>query len=134
MRFFTLEEAEAAIPQLEKIFTSALEIKARAQVKIENIEELEALESPDLARLVIERAQLDFLAKSFEEVLGRIAEIGAALKGIEPALVDFPSHLENIGDVYLCWKSGERRITQYHGMDESFLNRKPIFQREEKPV
>ena len=58
--------------------------------------------------------------------------MGADLKGIEPALVDFPSHLENVGDVYLCWKRGEGRITHYHGMDEGFLNRKPISQREEK--
>ena len=55
----------------------------------------------------------------------KIVDMGALPKGVQPALVDFPSHLEG-REVYLCWKLGDKKLTHSHGTDEGFANRRPL--------
>ena len=117
MRVFTFDEAEACIPRLEKIFEVATEIKGRAEQKLAMVRALEAKGGPDPAQLAIERAQLEFLSKSLEEALKGVEQMGAVLKGLEPALVDFPFKMKG-QQVFLCWRAGEKRIAHYHGVEE----------------
>lgn len=124
MRHFTLEEAEALIPELEGIYKSIAEIVERAEAKAERVRALER-EGLDAAALAIERSQLQFLAGSANEFLQKIVDLGAEPKGLSPALVDFPHRLGG-RDVFLCWKLGEKRITHYHGLDEGFAGRKRL--------
>lgn len=124
MKHFTREEAEALIPELEKIYRSIGEVVERAQAKAENVRRLEQEDSGD-AELAIERSQLQFLAGSVNELLQKVVDLGAEPKGLSPALVDFPHRL-NGRDVYLCWKLGEKRITHYHGTDEGYAGRKRL--------
>lgn len=124
MRLFTFEEAEACLPRLEKIFEVAADIKGRAEEKLAKVRALEK-KGEDPAQLAIERAQLEFLSKSLEEALKGVEQMGAVLKGLDPALVDFPFSLEG-EQVYLCWKAGERRIAHYHGVEEGFAGRRPL--------
>lgn len=124
MRFFTFDEAEACLPRLEKIFAVAADIKGRAEEKLARVRALEK-KGEDPAQLAIERAQLEFLSKSLEEALKGVEQMGAVLKGLDPALVDFPYTLEG-EQVCLCWKAGETRITHYHGVEEGFAGRRPL--------
>lgn len=124
MKRFTLEEAEALIPDLERIFDAALELAAKAEAKAEQVRRLEASQG-DPAQLAIERGQLLFLAGGINDWLKRIQDLGAVVKGIEPALVDFPSRLGG-REVYLCWRLGEKSVTHYHGVEEGFAGRKPL--------
>ncbi len=124
MRYFTLAEAEALLPELEKIYAAVAELAARAEAKAERIR---ALEGPrgDATQLAIERSQFQFLANSVHERLQEVVDLGAVPKGLAPALVDFPSRLGG-REVYLCWKLGEERIGFYHGIEEGFAGRKPL--------
>lgn len=124
MRYFTLEEAEALIPELEAVYQAIGEIVARAEVKAEKVRRLEA-GGEEAAELAIERSQLQFLAGSANEQMRKIVDLGAEPKGFSPALVDFPHRLDG-RDVYLCWKLGEKKITHYHGMDEGFAGRRRL--------
>lgn len=124
MKFFTHKEAEALIPELEKIYKTISEIVARAEVKADQVRRLEESGS-DEAALAIERSQLQFLAVSANDCLQKVVDMGAEPKGLSPALVDFPCRLGG-RDVYLCWKLGENKITHYHGMDDGFSGRKPL--------
>lgn len=121
---FTVKEAEALIPELEKIYAAISEIVARAEAKSAGVRRLEA-EGAAEAVLVIERSQLKFLAGSVNEWLQKVADLGAEPKGLSPALVDFPHRLAG-RDVYLCWKLGDKKITHYHRSDEGFAGRKPL--------
>lgn len=123
MKYFTLEEAEALIPRLEKIFSLANEIKARAEEKMEKTLAMEKQSRPDPVQKAIERSQLEFLIQSLEETLESIEKAGAVFKGMDPALVDFPFRL-NGREVYLCWKLGEKNIRHYHSLEEGFTGRK----------
>jgi hypothetical protein len=124
VRYFTPKEAEALIPELEKIYKTIGEIVARAEVKAQKARRLEESGS-DAAALAIERSQLQFLAGSANELLKKIVDLGAEPKGLAPALVDFPHRLGG-RDVYLCWKLGDKKITHYHGMDEGFAGRRRL--------
>lgn len=124
MKFFTVEEAEAVIPSLEGIFEAVAELTAQAEVKTASLRRLQEDDS-DPAAAAIERSQLQFLAAGINEWMQKIVDLGAVPKGVQPALVDFPSHLEG-REVYLCWKLGDKRLTHYHGMNEGFADRKPL--------
>lgn len=125
MKRFTLDEAEAMIPELEEIFESIANIAARAEVRARELRRLEDAEKADQAAIAIERGQLQFLVQGIDDWLRRIVELGAVPKGVEPALVDFPAVVEG-REGYLCWRLGEKRITHWHGVDEGFAGRKAL--------
>lgn len=120
MKYWKLSEAEAMIPQLEAIFEEVAELAAQAQAKAAALQKARGA-----AEAALERAQLEFLASQTTERLQKIADLGAVPKGLEPALVDFPSRVEG-RDAFLCWRLGEKRITHYHGFDEGFAGRRPL--------
>jgi len=124
VRYFTLAEAEALLPEIEKIYEAVSELAARAEAKGAAISKLEA-SGGDASQLAIERSQFQFLANSVHERLQDIVDLGAVPKGLAPALVDFPSRLGG-REVYLCWKLGEKRIAFYHGVEEGFSGRQPL--------
>ncbi len=124
MKYFTVEEAEALIPELEKLYGDIAEIAARAQQKAQKVNELK--DDPNaVTDAAIERAQLHFLANEITVRLQKVVDLGAVPKGLEPALVDFPHRLAG-RDVFLCWKLGDKRIGWYHGLEEGFSGRKAL--------
>lgn len=124
MRYFTLQEAEALLPELERLFGSVLELKAKAEKKYLKLRRMEA--GPARVQdLALERAQLEFLVEGMNEWLSKIRELGCLPKGLDPCLVDFPYRLSG-REVYLCWRLGERRIACYHGLEEGFAGRRSL--------
>ena len=125
MKHFTAEEADALIPELEKIFESIAELAAKAEVKAAGLRKRRDGGDADPAGEAIERSQLQFLAQGINEWMQKIVELGALPKGVDPALVDFPSRIDG-HEAYLCWKLGEKRVTHYHPVNEGFSTRKPL--------
>ncbi len=125
MKNFSVAEAEALIPELEKIFEAVAELAAKAELKAAGLRRREESGKADPAATAIERSQLQFIAQAINEQLQKIVALGALPKGVEPALVDFPSRLDG-RDVYLCWRLGDKAVTHYHGADEGFANRRPL--------
>ncbi len=124
MRRFSVAEAEALIPELEAIFADVAALAARAEEKASLLRRDEGAAEPS-ADAAIARAQIEFLARRAEERLSRVAELGALVKGVRPALVDFPHRLAG-RDVYLCWRLGETTVAHWHGTDEGFDRRRPL--------
>jgi hypothetical protein len=125
VKHFSVSEAEALIPELEKIFEAVAELAAKAELKASGLRRRQEEGDSDPAATAIERSQLQFIAQAINDQLQKIMELGALPKGVEPALVDFPSRLDG-RDVYLCWRLGDKTLTHYHGVDEGFSNRKPL--------
>ncbi len=124
MKYFTRQEAEALIPELERIFTDIGLLADRAEAKAEAAGRLEGA-GQNAAEIEIGKAQIRFLAEQIEALLGQIARLGALPKGVNPPLVDFPCRLKG-RDVFLCWRAGEKKISSYHGVDEGFAGRRPL--------
>ena len=125
MKRFTLDEAEALIPELEKIFEAVAELAAQAQARASQAQRLEERRPEATAEIQVAKSQVQFLTGQMEEKLQGIIELGALPKGLAPALVDFPARVGG-EDVFLCWKFGEKAITAYHGADDGFSGRKPL--------
>lgn len=126
MKHYTVEEAQARVPELVKIFALCREIREKAEARVAHLKTLQGGGAAQQAEAAIERSQVEFLAGCLEQALKGIEAMGAVLKGLDPALVDFPHRLEDGGEVYLCWREGEVAITHYHGMNEGFDGRKPL--------
>jgi|CXWL01.1.fsa_nt_gi hypothetical protein len=125
MKYFTVEEADALIPELEKIFEAVAELTAQAEVKAAALRRQQESADPDAADMAITRSQLQFLAQGINEWMQKIVDLGALPKGMDPALVDFPARVEG-REAYLCWKLGETKVSFYHPVGEGFSTRKPL--------
>jgi len=133
-RTFTLDEAQSLLPVLESLLRTAIAAKKL-------IEEVEAeqqelthrvflnggtfLNVVPLARRKAERIKAEQRAK---DALAEIDAIGVQVKDLDIGLLDFPCEVDgNI--ILLCWKSGEKAITHWHGVSEGFAGRKPVDER-----
>ncbi len=133
IRLFTLEEAEAVLPEIRTVLN-----RLRGQKKkVELLEDQKAVEqltwlqpdgsvSPKAGDAIvrIERQQLKE-AKMFTDLLKRVSDLGAQLKDLDAGLLDF---FAMRGDelVLLCWRDGEERIAYWHDLESGFQGRRPI--------
>src|SRR6185295_1158558 len=78
---------------------------------------------------VLHRADLLFQAEAAraeaERIVQDIATEGVEIKGVEPALLDFPA-LRYGQEVFLCWRSGESHVAAWHPMTTGFAGRRPL--------
>ena len=119
MPLFTLDEAVAATRLLLPVLDEIVALRADAA-------ELAAAAVPGgpptslgaVPELKAAHARLD-------ELLTRVQQTGAELKGLAPLLVDFPSELDG-SDVLLCWLEGDRVLGWYHRADLGFAGRRPL--------
>jgi hypothetical protein len=128
---FTREEAEALLPEVDRLLREA-------QVLVENLSGAEGEaetaerkvrangkvhaqpggESPEAARRAVARQ----LALRVE----RIQRLGIVVRDVESGLIDFPS-LRDERVVHLCWRLGEPlEIRWWHEIDAGFAGRQPL--------
>jgi hypothetical protein len=130
-RYFTLEEAEQKLPEVEQALREALVHRAEYQKASDQLEkDLERIRSAGGSRvnpgpLLALRSTRDTSAVALKAALERIEEAGAMVKDLDIGLIDFLAQYRG-QDVCLCWKLGEDRIEFWHGLEEGFRGRKPI--------
>ena len=122
-KFFSVEEANAYIPQLlinipriqilmKSLTDEYLDVdKARKKVQLNG----GSMQGADYLNCVL---KINYLTDELESK-------GCVLKGIEHGLVDFPS-LRDGKEVYLCWKNPEQRIEYWHDIQSGFTGRQRI--------
>lgn len=130
-RMFTLHEAEAMLPDMERWLRSAMESRKNAS-SVE--EQLNALLlrinilgglQVDVGRVVELKTNKEQHLERLKNTLGEIESSGAVVKDLDTGLVDFPTLLEG-EEVYLCWKLGESGIGFWHRTTEGYAGRKQI--------
>jgi hypothetical protein len=131
MRYFRLEEALRALPQVEELLRDALFHKAEAERIHAEIERtLERVRQSgggrlDPARQREQRLARDSHVHKLQSSMEAVAEHGALVKDLDIGLLDFMARYQG-RDVCLCWKLGESTITHWHGVEEGFGGRKEI--------
>ena len=131
MRYFTLPEAQRALPEVERHLREALFHKTESQKAQENMDRTsEHVRSSGGARLdpsevLATRARRDTSISALKEALDEIEEAGAVVKDLDIGLLDFMTRYRD-RDVCLCWKLGEDAIRFWHGAEEGFRGRKQI--------
>ena len=127
---FTLEEAEALLPQVRDELL-AMQASKREVDELRGSFEDAAHKSSgnghvaDEGGLGEKRRRAEMLVEQINERLARINSWGVELKGIDEGLLDFPSRRDD-RIVYLCWKLGEEHIAWWHEIDTGFAGRQPL--------
>ncbi len=122
-RYFTLEEANACIPDLVddiSLLRAIRNLLAGLHAEITPLLEVVSSNGGSKHTAALLRA-----TTRFQEVLDRIADRGCHLKGLDPGLVDFP-HLRDGREVYLCWRMGENQIRYWHEIEDGFDGRQRL--------
>lgn len=75
------------------------------------------------------RAEAKAAEASADEQAEWFARQGIQLKGLDPALLDFPARAVRDGQplhVLLCWRDGEDDLAAYHTPEAGFAGRRPL--------
>lgn len=123
LRYFTVEEANELLPELEPLVGRVLALRARASHESRQLGGLLADLSSDIGGPLPTR-----LAGAFAELemlIDRIQSYGCVIKSLEGGLLDFLAERDG-RDVLLCWRYGEPDIRYYHELHTGFQGRRPI--------
>ena len=132
-RFFTLQEAEQLLPEVESSIRDAIALKSEyqeAEAEWQSFSRRVMLLGGvvvDHSRIEEQKNRRESTGARLKEAIERIHEYGCLVKDLDMGLVDFPTQF-NGQEVYLCWKLGEPNIQFWHGVHEGFRGRKPIDQ------
>lgn len=124
-RHFTVAEANALIPELQKLM-----LKLQAQLmraREEYGEEAHKVFTLSLSNGHKETSEPSSLLEQIHKTVDELHNYGVVLKDLEMGLVDFP-HMREGQEVFLCWRLGEESISYYHELDKGFSDRRSLFE------
>jgi len=130
-RFFSVEEANDLIGDLQLEFGRVAQVRSELQPLIESMGGAEVAVAilQDGAAAPPGReadaARLQRLAGEITAAVERINAMGCLVKDLEQGLVDFYSMMDD-DPVFLCWQFGEPAVTHWHPLDEGYASRQPI--------
>lgn len=123
IRYFTVEEANALLPDLMPLVAQLLERRARVSSTARSMADVLSDLRSDVGGL--EASELANEISHIENLVERIQARGCVVKSLEAGLLDFLSERDG-RDVYLCWRFGEPRIEYFHELHTGFNGRRPI--------
>ena len=122
-RYFSVEEANQVVRQIQPLLSKILEIRQRVlEQRPELIPLLQKVRGNGGSRLASELVD-EF--RRLEELVEQIQASGAIVKDINQGLIDFP-HWRDGREVYLCWQFGEDEIRYWHEIDAGYAGRQPL--------
>jgi|SoiMethySBSTD1v2_1073268.scaffolds.fasta_scaffold443070_2 hypothetical protein len=130
-RLFTVEEADALLPQLRVLLRSLKESQARLLAAEAELAERGGGSArsnghvhPDGERDRLRQTVTEAQEQLTHAVRG-IAELGCELKDPERGMIDFRTMREG-RVVYFCWLMDEPRVLFWHELDAGFRGRQPL--------
>jgi hypothetical protein len=134
-RFFDLDDANAALPELRTILTTLRD--ERTQL-IALRDEFARETTPERAGGAVDggdpavdeerrrlRLRMQGVIDQMQAGVARIDELGVTLREIETGLIDFPA-LVTGRQVWLCWRLGEGDVEWWHELSDGFGGRQPL--------
>ena len=123
LRYFTVQEANALLPELEPLVGRVLALRARASHHSREMGALLVDLSSDIGGSLPSRLTGEFA--EIEELIERIQSYGIVLKSLEAGLLDFLCERDG-RDVFLCWRYGEPAVQYYHELHTGYQGRRSI--------
>ena len=141
-RFYDLDEANAAIPEVRTILEALRDQRAElirlrdevlertasaeggadtAQARGEGATTTDASTATD-ADLRVLRLRMQGVIDRMQAGVVRIDELGITLREIETGLIDFPA-LASGRQIWLCWRLGEDDVAWWHELNDGFSGR-----------
>jgi len=130
-RHYSIGEAQQLIPQVARILrkTMALDkaLDLLGSIEIEVYDD----DYATLKKITKLNKQFHKLSFDFFVSLERLEEMGCIIKDLDAGVVDFPS-VHDGKKIFLCWHISEKKIQFWHGHEDSFMQRKPLFELNKK--
>ena len=130
MKLFSPEKANALIPKVMPLIEELWAKRRELAIKLLENDPSMRPHQPPPARLA--GLKSPFAPRRFSELkaeivrlINRIEAFGCIVKDMDLGLLDFPALREG-EPVYLCWKAGEPAIAHWHGIEETFGDRRPL--------
>ena len=125
-RYFSPAEAEALLPEVDRLLQRAQELLA----EIEQSEPSERAAGDGRVRVdgrvQAEPARSQTLKEELYSLIAQIQTHGIVVRDIRSGLIDFPSLREGV-EVFLCWKRGEAlRIEWWHPTTTGIAGRRRL--------
>lgn len=122
-RYFTVEEANELLPEIEPLMAEVLERRARVVTARKNLGP--AFEDPhnDFGGPLASELVQEFA--TIERLVRKIQSYGCVMKDLNAGLLDFLSERDG-REIYLCWRYGEPRVGFYHELHTGFNGRQPV--------
>lgn len=148
-RFFDIDEANAALPELRTILESLRDERAELiRLRDEVVARREASGAPSEAgvgrasakrdtepadaatvetdaEMRVLRLRMQGVIDQMQAGVARIDELGITLREIETGLIDFPA-LASGRQIWLCWRLGEGEIAAWHELADGFGGRRTL--------
>ncbi|MBI1375266.1 MAG: DUF2203 family protein [Phycisphaera sp.] len=124
-RYFTLAEAERALPYVSRVVQDIVATYRKAMAQQQRMEKPTQAEEEDFAAEERIRREYDALVRTLNAYVDELSAVGVELKDYDQGLIDFPAQHDG-REVYLCWKAGEDKIAHWHETDAGFGGRKDI--------
>ena len=128
-RLFSLEEANALIPRLERDLGRLRDLFEQSRPtrdKLTRVEQFGRSNGKDLATELHDlQESLQEWKTEAESIIEQLTALGCEIKDLEQGLIDFPCERDG-RTVYLCWKRGEPTIEFWHELSTGFAGRQPL--------
>ena len=119
-RLFTVEEANALLPQLRRSLEAIRQARHEVLAGAEPFRGRAATNGGGEQRPEYWEA-MSMLRRELE----RLIASGIVLRDAESGLVDFPSRVDG-REVFLCWRPDEDSVGYWHGPESGFAGRNPL--------
>jgi hypothetical protein len=128
-RYFTPEEAEALLPEIDGLLGRAQELLTRLE-QLQQRQEREAHTNGQvLGRGVATPGTEDdprSVQNQLRAIIGEVQAGGVILRDIRTGLIDFPARRAG-EEIFLCWQRGEpMRIEWWHPTDTGIAGRQRL--------
>jgi hypothetical protein len=116
-RWWTVEEADAALPRITVIVEDAIAAAARARES-----------SAGFAARVRSNGHGSLPAdlSPIQDAIDALSAEGIVLRDIDRGLIDFTARAVDGRPYWLCWVVGEPSVAWWHWPEDGFAGRKPI--------
>jgi len=129
-RFYAIDDANAALPDVERILAALRDQRAElielrdlaVAAAPENGEEGAEAAAEELRLL---RLRMQGLIDQMQAGVARLVDLEITLRDIATGLIDFPA-LASGRPIWLCWRLGESSVGYWHRHDEGFGSRLPL--------
>ena len=129
-KFFTVEQANAALPLVRAIAQDISQLSRSILERRERIALLRGDRQPKADDLYDDEMasaeqEVDKDITQLREYVAELAALGVELKSAPEGLIDFPA-MQDGRPVYLCWKLGEPEVLFWHELDTGFGGRQSL--------
>ncbi|MFH0765147.1 MAG: DUF2203 domain-containing protein [Calditrichota bacterium] len=127
-RFFTLDEANALLPQLSEWLKEIQDCHGKIIGVVHSQDDLSKGNGNLLKSVPTLDSDLKEVGTNLDRIrilVDQIQATGAEIKDLKQGLIDF-RHWRGGREVYLCWLFGEPEIRWWHELDTGLTGRQPL--------